>query len=355
MGKLRPAEWSRYGVTGRAGAQEQSAWKALNVAVLGEGGLAAELALQLVRVGVGGLALWLTGRIAEMDLGATSLFRASDFGQPLEEAAWLRLLEHQPHCNVVRGEAWPDASFDFVFRVLTDSEGPGAGPAFSHLVWEGASGAYAFRVGDSGCPWCSPVAHWELPCGETIVGGLRALVLPQLTARVIEDLSRPGGESRLLGVGLQGKGLSCTWEALRGAGCSRCTAGAGDPQPNLQRSGEAANGRSQKPQAGHVVGEVDPVDVADLVAAGVRLIDVREAREAAIVAIPGSELVSLRALTDRCRDWDRERPLLLYCKTGARSARGLQRLGDLGFERIGHVRGGILAWIDRVSPGSARY
>jgi adenylyltransferase/sulfurtransferase len=89
----------------------------------------------------------------------------------------------------------------------------------------------------------------------------------------------------------------------------------------------------------------------------VLVVDVREPAEHEIVAIPGSvlipkdEILSGAALSGLPQD----RPMVLYCKSGARSAQCLAALHDAGFADAVHVGGGVLAWIDQVDDPLPRY
>ncbi|WP_143965676.1 adenylyltransferase/sulfurtransferase MoeZ [Gordonia zhaorongruii] len=82
------------------------------------------------------------------------------------------------------------------------------------------------------------------------------------------------------------------------------------------------------------------------------LIDVRQPVEWEINEIPGAigiphgEIVSGRALGDLPHD----RPIVLYCKTGVRSAEALAALHEAGFADATHLGGGIAAWAATVDP-----
>jgi len=87
------------------------------------------------------------------------------------------------------------------------------------------------------------------------------------------------------------------------------------------------------------------------------LIDVREQNEYEIVSIPGSvlipkgDIVSGEALSLIPQD----RPVVLHCKSGARSAEALAVLHKAGFGDAVHVGGGVLAWIKQVDPSLPSY
>ncbi len=87
------------------------------------------------------------------------------------------------------------------------------------------------------------------------------------------------------------------------------------------------------------------------------LIDVREQNEYEIVSIPGAVLIprgdilSGEALSRIPQD----KPVILHCKSGARSAEALAVLHKAGFADAVHVGGGVLAWIKQVDPSLPSY
>ncbi|WP_106849538.1 molybdopterin-synthase adenylyltransferase MoeB [Blastococcus sp. Marseille-P5729] len=88
----------------------------------------------------------------------------------------------------------------------------------------------------------------------------------------------------------------------------------------------------------------------------VQLIDVREPYEAQICVIEGSVLVPREQLTDQPGvHLDTDRDVLLYCKSGGRSGHALKALRAAGYERVWHIDGGILAWIDQVDTSLTPY
>jgi len=87
------------------------------------------------------------------------------------------------------------------------------------------------------------------------------------------------------------------------------------------------------------------------------LIDVREPAEYEIVRIPGSRLVpkgdilSGAALSSLPQD----RQIVLYCKSGVRSAEALAAVKAAGFKDAVHVQGGVVSWVRQVDPSLPIY
>jgi adenylyltransferase/sulfurtransferase len=88
----------------------------------------------------------------------------------------------------------------------------------------------------------------------------------------------------------------------------------------------------------------------------VTLIDVREPYELAIAQIPGAQkLIPLGQIEERAGELDPNAEILLYCRSGRRSADALNLLKAKGFKHLKNVVGGVLAWSDAVDPSVAKY
>ena len=87
------------------------------------------------------------------------------------------------------------------------------------------------------------------------------------------------------------------------------------------------------------------------------LIDVREQNEYEIVNIPGAVLIPKdRILSgDALSEIPQDKPVVLHCKSGVRSAEALSALHKAGFTDAVHVGGGVLAWINQVDPSLPVY
>ncbi|MFN2626172.1 MAG: molybdopterin-synthase adenylyltransferase MoeB, partial [Mycobacteriales bacterium] len=85
------------------------------------------------------------------------------------------------------------------------------------------------------------------------------------------------------------------------------------------------------------------------------LVDVREPAERDIVEIPDSVLIPKGELPARVAELPQERPVVLYCRSGQRSADALAFLKSAGFANAQHVAGGVLAWQQQVDPSLPTY
>jgi rhodanese-related sulfurtransferase len=85
------------------------------------------------------------------------------------------------------------------------------------------------------------------------------------------------------------------------------------------------------------------------------LLDVREPHEWDIAHLDGALLIPQGDLPARIHELDSADEIVLYCRSGERSARALGLLRDAGFRRLKNLRGGINAWARAVDPEMAQY
>jgi adenylyltransferase/sulfurtransferase len=85
------------------------------------------------------------------------------------------------------------------------------------------------------------------------------------------------------------------------------------------------------------------------------VLDVREPQEFKICRIPGSTLIPLGELPARLSELPSGREIVVQCKSGVRSAKAVKVLQDGGVLGARNLKGGILAWIDRIDPSLPKY
>ncbi len=81
-----------------------------------------------------------------------------------------------------------------------------------------------------------------------------------------------------------------------------------------------------------------------------QLIDVREPYEAEACNIGGT-LIPLGEVVERCEEIRRDIPVVVHCKSGARSAAVINALSSrYGYTNLMNLKGGILAYGREVAP-----
>ncbi|HKU47370.1 MAG TPA: MBL fold metallo-hydrolase [Burkholderiales bacterium] len=78
----------------------------------------------------------------------------------------------------------------------------------------------------------------------------------------------------------------------------------------------------------------------------VQIVDVREPDEfnGPLGHVPGAVLIPLGALGQRANDLSKTKPLVMVCRSGARSAQATVLLGKAGFDKVANLSGGMLRW-----------
>lgn len=91
--------------------------------------------------------------------------------------------------------------------------------------------------------------------------------------------------------------------------------------------------------------DLAPAELRERLAAGaVRLIDVRTDEEVARGMIPGAEHIALTDFDPAALDLSAEKTVVVYCRSGRRSAKAAEMLAAHSGEPARHLEGGILAW-----------
>jgi adenylyltransferase/sulfurtransferase len=86
-----------------------------------------------------------------------------------------------------------------------------------------------------------------------------------------------------------------------------------------------------------------------------KLLDVREPHELEISALPNAVNIPLGQLAARLSELDSADEMVIFCKSGSRSARGLELLASAGFKKVKNLKGGINAWAREVDSSLPLY
>jgi rhodanese-related sulfurtransferase len=106
----------------------------------------------------------------------------------------------------------------------------------------------------------------------------------------------------------------------------------------------------------NVGSELDPleVDVATTVAAlgdpNIQIVDCREQDEWDDAHAEGMTLLPLSVMGQRLNELDRDRPLIVVCRSGNRSLKAARQLAEIGFTDVKSMQGGLLAWAEQGQP-----
>jgi rhodanese-related sulfurtransferase len=95
-----------------------------------------------------------------------------------------------------------------------------------------------------------------------------------------------------------------------------------------------------------VVNEIDSETLQSRLDGGDNLVllDIRTPAEVAQGAIPNASHIPMHLLPVRASELPKDKDLVLYCRSGARSYHACQFLAQQGFANALNLRGGIIAW-----------
>ena len=101
--------------------------------------------------------------------------------------------------------------------------------------------------------------------------------------------------------------------------------------------------------------DIDPEQLAEWMDrdADLQVVDVRERYEREAGHIEGSRHIPLVELSARAAEIERDRPVVFYCRVGARSDMAAQALRAAGVQALS-MRGGLLRWASENRPLSPK-
>lgn len=76
----------------------------------------------------------------------------------------------------------------------------------------------------------------------------------------------------------------------------------------------------------------------------VQIVDIRQPAEVASGTVPGAETIPMHTIPLRIQDIKQDKPVVLVCRSGARSAQACMFLAQQGYENIFNLRGGMMGW-----------
>jgi rhodanese-related sulfurtransferase len=102
-------------------------------------------------------------------------------------------------------------------------------------------------------------------------------------------------------------------------------------------------------------GSIEPKTLGERIAwadPSLLVLDVRTPAEYAAGHVPGAVNIPNAELGARIAELDgeRERDIVVYCRTGVRSGQALKVLGKAGFTRLFHLKGDYTRWSEEKRP-----
>ena len=380
VGQLSQDERTRYSrhlILPEVGLEGQQRLKDSRVLLVGAGGLGSPVGLYLAAAGVGRVGIVDFDRVDASNLQRQVIHGTSDIGRPKLDSARDRIQELNPHVRVEphatrlssanameiarQYDVIIDGSDNFPTRYLVNDTCVLLGKPYvygSIFRFEGQVSVLATPDGPCyRCLFREPPPPGLVPsCAE---GGVLG-VLPGL----IGVIQATEALKLLLGIGetLAGRLLLVdaltmrfrTLTLVRDPDCPAC--GTREIRELIDYEQFCGLTPERQPMT-EELGDVTPPELAARIDRGddFDLIDVREPNEWNLGRLPGARLVPLGTLNQALETFDPGREIVVYCRSGARSARAKAHLQASGFPRVRNLIGGILRWSDEVDPSIPKY
>ena len=375
--RLTAAQMERYSrqtILEEMGVEGQAKLLRSKVLIVGAGGLGSPSALYLAAAGVGTLGIVDGDQVDLTNLHRQILHGTPALGRPKTESARQTIAGLNPDVTVVPYQTvltsanaldvlGPydvviNGSDNFPTRYLVNDACVLLGKPLvdaSILKWEGQATTFVPGHGCYRCLFPTPPPPGAVPsCAEGgILGALcgymgshQALEALKLLLGVGETLAN----RLLIFDALEGETRVVRWN--RNPECPVC----GD-RPTIralidyeQFCGMPAHDRPAA-AAKAPVPQVAPEEALVLLdRGGTQLVDVREPWEYEEAHIPGCRLIPLGDVPARYGEIDPKVPVVVYCKSGGRSAKAVAFLLEQGYDRALNLTGGILAWANAQLP-----
>lgn len=376
--ELTGDELRRYGrhlVLPQIGTDGQRRLKQARVLLVGAGGLGSPAALYLAAAGVGTLGLVDFDVVDVTNLQRQIIHGTRDLGRPKLDSAADRIRDVNPHVHVEQYDTAlnstnaldisrhfdviVDGTDNFPTRYLVNDTCVilGKPNAFgSVLRFDGQASVFATEAGPCyRCLFREPPPPGLVPsCAEGGVLGVLPGLIGTIQATEAIKLITGAGEP-LIGKLLLVDALTMQFRTInvrRDPDCPAC----GTREITELIDYEAFCGVAAF-DASPTVSDIAPRELADRIDRGdeIQLVDVREPWEWQIASIPGARLIPLGSFEGEIESLDRDKDVVLYCKSGVRSLHAAEELADRGFKRVANLSGGILRWSKEVDPTVVRY
>jgi adenylyltransferase/sulfurtransferase len=358
----------------------QKRLKNAKVLCVGAGGLGSPALMYLAAAGVGTLGIVDFDTVDESNLQRQIIHGQSDIGRPKAESAAASVREINPYVNVVihntalsndnvfeifeQYDLIVDGTDNFATRYMVNDA---CVLLHKPYVWGSIyrfDGQASVFWADQGpcyrCLYPEPPPPGMVPsCAEGGVLGVLCASIGSIQVteaiKVITGIGEP-----LVGRLMVYDALEMAYRKIKVRKDPNCAVCGENPTVTSLIDYEDFCGAVSDEASAAVVGSTISVNDLDEWMKSekpIHLVDVREPAEYEIVKIPGSilipkgDILSGQALASLPQD----RQIVLYCKTGVRSAEALAAVKAAGFKDAVHVHGGVAAWQRQIDPSLPAY
>jgi sulfur-carrier protein adenylyltransferase/sulfurtransferase len=379
---LSPAELQRYSrhvALSEVGLEGQMRLKRGSALVVGAGGLGSPVALYLAAAGVGRIGIIDFDRVDASNLQRQVMYGTSDVGHGKVDVTAARLRDLNPEIDIVAydtqltsGNALDilreydvviDGTDNFPTRYLVNDACVLLGKPYvygSILRFDGQVSVFdATRGPCYRCLFKEPPPPGLVPnCAEGGVLGALPGIIGSMQALEALKLISGAGET-LIGRLLLFDGLTMKWRELRlkkNPECAMC--GDAPTIRGLIDYDEFCGITRESMSDEQTRAEISVSELKTRLDSGEHpvLLDVREPFEWNIANLGeyGAKMIPMKEVPASLDRLDRDQEIIVYCRSGARSANVVEFLQANGFDAV-NLRGGILAWAREIDPSVTTY
>ena len=351
------------------------------VLCVGAGGLGSPALMYLAAAGVGTLGIVEFDTVDESNLQRQIIHGQSDIGKSKAKSAQEKIAEINPYVNVILHETRLDnsnvmelfAQYDiivdgtdnFATRYLVNDA---CVLLRKPYVWgsiyrfDGQASVFWAEYGPCyRCLYPEPPPPGMVPsCAEGgVLGVLCATIGSIQTTEAIKVLTGVG--EPLIGSLMVYDALEMSFRKIKVRKDPACPICSEKPaQTALLPDYEAFCGTlSESAQEASTGSTITVQELAAKIETGADyyLVDVREPSEFEIVRIPTSHLIPKQGFLDGTvlSQLPQDKPIILHCKSGVRSAECLAILKNAGFADASHISGGVIAWAKQIDTSLPVY
>jgi adenylyltransferase/sulfurtransferase len=372
--------YSRHLLIPEVGLEGQRKLKNASALIIGTGGLGSPVALYLAAAGIGRIGLVDYDVVDSSNLQRQVIHGTSTVGKLKVESARAKLLDLNPDIQVdVYNEPYTsenalriakdydiilDGTDNFPTRYLTNDVAVFLGkPNVYASIYRFDGQVSVFYAKEGPCYRClfpEPPPPGLVPsCAEGGVLGVLPGTIGTLQAtealKVLLGIGEP-----LIGKLLLYNALDMTFDFVKlkkNPNCRVC-----GPHADIKElidyeafCGVPSHDHEDEGSAG-ASWDITVTELAERVKTNhLKLIDVREPHELEISRLPDATNIPLGQLAARLSELDSAEDMVLFCKSGARSARALELLTSAGFKKVKNLKGGINAWAKEVDKSLPVY
>jgi adenylyltransferase/sulfurtransferase len=378
------SRYARHLILPEVGVEGQQKLKAARVLCVGAGGLGSPLALYLSAAGVGTLGLVDFDVVDASNLQRQILHSTRDVGRKKLDSAEEKLAALNPAVHVVKHQTMlssanamdilkdydivADGTDNFPTRYLVNDACVLLGKPNvygSVFRFEGQASVFATREGPCyRCLYPEPPPPGTVPsCAEGGVLGILPGLIGIIQATEVIKLILGKGEA-LVGRLLLVDALSMRFRELKLKKNPECPVCGAHPTVTAlidyqQFCGIVPEASPEAGQETTLKNGIPQMTVQELKVRRDRgddlfVLDVREPYEYQIANIGGT-LIPQNEVPRRLAEIDRNREIVVQCRSGGRSQRIAEFLAQQGYPNVKNLAGGILAWADAIDPKITKY